>query len=197
MTVQKFAACNIGSKVQQDPQIVSVRGKKVARRGGLEPPAYRSVVCRSIHLSYRRVINRRQRRGRDSNPRSTLWALNRLAGDHLQPLGHLSTRLNMGRRDRPNRSAYGERGIRTPGTCVQRFSRPPPSTARASLLCAYMVLDRSSFVNSLITHPRSRQPARNRSQPERRHLSQRSPRPAGHFLLRCALTRRDVGRGSK
>ena len=41
--------------------------KILARPKGFEPPTYRSVVCRSIQLSYGRAKN--WRRERDSNPR--------------------------------------------------------------------------------------------------------------------------------
>ncbi len=53
----------------------------------------------------------------------------RLAGEHLRPLGQLST------------DAYsivnGGGGIRTPGACTLRFSRPPPSATRPLLQTAY------------------------------------------------------------
>ena len=51
------------------------------RRPTLYPAELRAQ--RAIHVS-------RQRRGRDSNPRWNFWPHTRLAGECLQPLGHLS-----------------------------------------------------------------------------------------------------------
>src|SRR5690606_37512191 len=66
------------------------------------------------------------RRGRDSNPRWRLFPHTPLAGERLQPLGHLSAVLR-------RRLAEGE-GFEPPdGSPRLRFSRPPPSTARPTL----------------------------------------------------------------
>jgi hypothetical protein len=71
---------------------------------GLEPPTYSSASCRSIQLSYRHSVPTSiavkkslgqlpdhfdWRRGRDLNPRKEHYSLTRLAGERLQPLGHL------------------------------------------------------------------------------------------------------------
>jgi hypothetical protein len=71
---------------------------------GLEPPTYSSASCRSIQLSYRHAtpmsiaapkshgqqpVSPAGRRGRDLNPRKEHYSLTRLAGERLQPLGHL------------------------------------------------------------------------------------------------------------
>jgi hypothetical protein len=67
----------------------------------------------------------------------------RLAGEHLRPLGQLSTH------------AYsvfnGGGGIRTPGACTLRFSRPPPSATRPLLQTASFTAssgDRERYIHN-------------------------------------------------
>ena len=56
-----------------------------------ELPTTWFVARYSIQLSYGRVLeNKIYRRERDSNPRWNLWSHTPLAGERLQPLGHLS-----------------------------------------------------------------------------------------------------------
>ena len=133
---------------------------------GFEPPTYGSVDHCSIQLSYRCVLCacclprvRRgslvtlpfylckhffdyflssKRRGRDSNPRYGFKPYTPLAGERLQPLGHLSV-LNLIHLSNSILQAgflSGGGGIRTHEACACRFSRPVPSTARPLLLRA-------------------------------------------------------------
>jgi hypothetical protein len=62
---------------------------KMARPGGVEPPASSSAGKRSIHLSYGRPTTLAERLGFE--PRVDLSAYTRLAGARLRPLGHLSS----------------------------------------------------------------------------------------------------------
>src|SRR5205814_8240056 len=82
-----------------------------------------------------------ERRGRDLNPRGASTAPNRLAGDHLRPLGHLSE----GREStvRRCRETAEREGFEPPGPCrppafkagaIVRSATAPASTLPADLL---------------------------------------------------------------
>ncbi len=68
----------------------------MVRPEGLEPPTNRSVVCRSIQLSYGRTVKERSApRGQAAEragfePAEQVSPFTRLAGERLRPLGHLS-----------------------------------------------------------------------------------------------------------
>ena len=94
----------------------------MARLARFEPATCGFVVRHSIQLSYRRVW----RRDRDSNPRYMFCTYNRLAGDRLRP-ARPSLRMK-------KTVVAEEVGFEpTEPVKIQRFSRPPPSTARTPL----------------------------------------------------------------
>ncbi len=79
----------------KEGQIVARKVLKIlARPKGFEPPTYRSVVCRSIQLSYGRAKN--WRRERDSNPRYPfeVHTLSRRAPSTARPSLRYRNKLN-------------------------------------------------------------------------------------------------------
>ena len=78
----------VNTAISSIPSLLKVT-ENMVHPGGFEPPTARFVAEYSIQLSY----GCKWRWGGDSNPGCSFWPHTPLAGERLQPLGHLTTRL--------------------------------------------------------------------------------------------------------